>query len=148
MKLLENTDIVKKWYANDGNAVGKLKDLHRLHEPLAEHGPAFGYIIAKKNHIENAKKIFKNKDVDILEGHRVLGSLISSAFACHNFKTKIASEHAKTTSTLSQHAKTAPQNVYKAYTKGMQTKLSFLTRTTPDMEEYLQEPEKSNSKKI
>ena len=48
----------------------------------------------------------------------------------------------KTISKLSQHAKTATQNVYQAYTKGMQTKLSFLTRTSPDMEEYLQEPEK------
>ena len=148
VKLLENTDIVQKWYADDGNAVGKLEDLHRLHEALAEHGPAFGYhitkchIIAKKNHIENAKEIFKNKDVDVLEGHRVLGSVIGSTSACHDFKTKIVSEHAKTISQLSQHAKTAPQNVYQAYTKGMQTKFSFLTRTTPDMEEYLQEPEK------
>ena len=48
----------------------------------------------------------------------------------------------KTISKLSQHAKTATQNVYQAYTKGMQTKLSFLTRTSHDMEEYLQEPEK------
>ena len=48
----------------------------------------------------------------------------------------------ETISKLSQHAKTATQNVYQAYTKGMQTKLSFLTRTSPDMEEYLQEPEK------
>ena len=51
-------------------------------------------------------------------------------------------EESKTISKLSQHAKTATQNVYQAYTKGMQTKLSFLTRTSPDMEEYLQEPEK------
>ena len=131
VKLLENTDIVQKWYDDDGNAVGKLKDLHRLHEALAEHGPAFEYhitkchIIAKKNHIENAEEIFKNKYVDILEGHRVLGSVISSASACHDFKTKIVSEHAKAISKLSQHAKRAPQNVYQAYNKGMQTKLSF-----------------------
>ena len=70
VKLLENTDIVQKWYADDGNALGKLKDLHRLDEALAEHGPAFGYhmtkchIVAKKNHIENTKETFKNKDAD------------------------------------------------------------------------------------
>ena len=84
----------------------------------------------------------KNKEVDILEGHRVLVSVIGSASACHDLITKIVSEHAKTISKRSQHAKTAPQNVYQAYTKDMQTKLSFLTRTTPDMEEYLQELDK------
>ena len=76
-----------------------------------------------------------------MKGHRVLGSVIGSASACHDFKTKLVSDHAKTISKLAQHAKTAPQKVYQAYTRGMQTKLSFLTRTTPDMEEYLQEPE-------
>ena len=28
LKLLESTDMVQKWNADDGNAVGKLKDLH------------------------------------------------------------------------------------------------------------------------
>ena len=41
VELLENTDIVLKWYADDGNAVGKLRFLLRLHEALGEHGPAF-----------------------------------------------------------------------------------------------------------
>ena len=60
------------------------------------------------------------------------------AFVRRVFEMKRMSVNSK----LSQHAKTATQNVYQAYTKDMQTKLSFLTRTTPDMEEYLQEPEK------
>ena len=68
VKLLKNTDVVQKWYADDGNAVGKLKDLHRPHDALTEHCPGFGYhitkchIIAEKNHLENPKEIFKNKD--------------------------------------------------------------------------------------
>ena len=55
VKLLENTVVVQKWYADDGTAVGKLKDLHRLHDALTEHGPAFGYHITKCHLI--AKKI-------------------------------------------------------------------------------------------
>ena len=92
--------------------------------------------MTKKDHTEHPEEIFKNKDVDILEGHRLLGSVVHSASACHDIKTKIASEHAKTISKISQNAKTAPQTVYQSYIKGMQTKLSFSTRTTPDMEEY------------
>ena len=65
-----------------------------------------------------------------------------SASAYHDFKRKLVSEYAKTISKLPEHSETSPYNVYQPYTKGMQTKLSFLTRTTPDMEEYLQVPEK------
>ena len=89
-----------------------------LHEALAEHGPPFGYritkchIMTKKNHTEHPEETFKNKDVDILKGHRLLGSVVRSASACHDIKTKIASEHAKTISKLSQHAKKQPLRMY------------------------------------
>ena len=95
VKLLENTDVVQKWYADNGNAVGKMKDLHQIHDASTEHGPAFGYhitrckIIPKENHLENAKEIFKSNDVDIFEGHRVLGLVNGSASACYNFGTKV-----------------------------------------------------------
>ena len=123
VKLLEITDVVQKWYADDGNAVGKLKHLHRL--PMLQPNTAqrldttLCHIIAKKNQLENAKEIFKNEDVDILEGHRVLGSVIGSASACHDFKTKVVSEHAKTISKLAQHALNSPSecisSVYQRY---------------------------------
>ena len=104
----------------------------RLHEALAEHGSAFGYlltkchIIAKKNHLENTKEISKNKDVDFLEGHPVLGSVIGSASACHDFKNRArARKNHFETHSMSKR----PQNVLQAYTKGLQTELSFLTNS-------------------
>ena len=61
VKKLVNTDIVQKMYVDDGNAVGKLIDLHQLHEALAEDVPVVGYHItqchtlAENNHLENTK---------------------------------------------------------------------------------------------
>ena len=81
---------------------GSIGQEHNLQKKTSsKHGPAFEYhitkchIIANKNPIENATEIFQHKDFNILEGHRVPGSIIGSASACHNPKTKIASERAK-----------------------------------------------------
>ena len=43
MRILEDTEITQKWYADDGT-VGKLDALYRLYKKL-QHGPAFGYHI-------------------------------------------------------------------------------------------------------
>ena len=50
------------------------------------------YYGEKESH-RKCQEIFKNKDVDILEGLRVLGSAIVSASACHDFKRKVVLEH-------------------------------------------------------
>ena len=114
VKILEDPKTVQKWYADDGNAVGKLTDLLSTHEKLAKHGPAFGYhitkchIIVKPTFMEKAKEMFKGKDVDIVDGNRVLGSVVGSATACDDFKSKVISDHSKTILKLAEHAKILP----------------------------------------
>ena len=82
-EFVQNTD--------DGNVTGSLKDLKAVHEQLKKHGPAFGYtltkcnIIAKTENMKQAQSLF-NKDVEIVDGHRVLGSVIGSEVACDNFR--------------------------------------------------------------
>ena len=44
---------------------------------------------------------------------------------------------------LADIAKTNPQNAYACYTKGVQSKLTFLSRTTPNMKDALVETEKA-----
>ena len=41
------------------------------------------------------------------------------------------------------HANVSPQNVYKPFTSSIQDKLTFLARTTPNIEDLLRECEKS-----
>ena len=71
---------------------GSLKDLKAVHEQLKKHGLAFGYtltecnIIAKTENMKQAQSLFNKKDVEIVDGHRVLGSVIGSEAACDKFR--------------------------------------------------------------
>ena len=48
------------------------------------------------------------------------------------FKNEKLEKNSKLVQKLAAHANKSPQNVYHAFTKGVQNKLSFLSRTTPD----------------
>ena len=78
----------------------------------------------------------------------MLGSTIGSKAACDEFREKVTTEYQHQVEKLSIHARKSPQNVYHAFTQGIQNKLSFLSRTTPDMGPFLQETEKTISEKL
>ena len=134
--LIQKTNITQKWYADDGKITGSLKDLKAVHEQLKKHGPAFGYtltkcnIIAKTEHIKQAQSLF-NKDVKIVDRHRVLGSVIGSDAACDKFRSHKQSEYNQIVEKLSKHAKVSPQNKFHCFTKGLHNEVTFLSRTTP-----------------
>ena len=44
---VRHENITHKWYADDGNAVGKLEDLAAVFQRLKTHGPSFGYHLTK-----------------------------------------------------------------------------------------------------
>ena len=146
--LIQKTNITQKWYADDGNVTGSLKDLKAVHEQLKKHGPAFGYtltkcnIITKTENMKQAQSLFNKEDVEIVDGHRVLGSVIGSEAACDTFRSQKQSEYNQIVEKLSKHAKVSPQNVFHCYTKGLQNKVTFLSRTTPNFIGNLEETER------
>ena len=148
MKKVAQPNTCQKWYADDGNAVGDLATLRRLYDDLKIHGPGYGYhltkchLIVRKNKIETAQEIFAGQNIDLLDGHRVLGSIIGSDTACASFMVDKANENVKLIKKLADHSKVSPQSVYKAYTQGVQHKITFITRTTPDSHILLHETEK------
>ena len=80
-------------------------------------------------------------DIYTVEGSRVLGSVIGSAKSCSDFKDKKTENFIKLVEKLLGLTKIFPHNVYHAYTRGVQTKLSFLSRTTPDFQPALEKTE-------
>ena len=64
------------------------------------------------------------------KGARVLYSVLGSETECKTFLETQLEEHKKILKKLGKIAKTSPQKV--CYTKGVQEKLSFLARTTPN----------------
>ena len=61
---------------------------------------------------------------------RVLGSAIGTPSACAKYIKSEIEKTATLNEKLSKIAKTSPKNAYSCYTKGVQNKVSFLTRTT------------------
>ena len=142
IKLIDNENLCQKWFADDGNAVSKLDQLRIVLENVIKHGKHFGYhakpskckLIVKNGLEEKAKKVFKGLNVEIVGGSRVLGSVIGSEEDCKQYLEKKTKEFEDLCNKLTNLAKHSPQNVYSCFTKGVQDKLSFLYRTTPDME--------------
>ena len=146
IKLLSVDDVTQKWYADDGNAVGKLSNLRTVLEKIVSLGKFFGYLvkaskcqlIVKDEKLGEAQKIFANTGITIKAGARVLGSVIGTESECKKFLEFQQNEQIKILKKLTKIAKTSPQNVYACYTKGVQEKLSFPARTTPNTMENLE----------
>ena len=68
----------------------------------------------------------------MIDGFRVLGSVIGTPSACDMYIESGIEKTATLTEKLSKIAKTSPKKAYSCYTNGVQNKLGFLTRTTPE----------------
>ena len=84
------------------------------------------------------KNVFKGEEVDIIDGSRVLGSVIGNRQYIEDQKQN----YLRILQKLAKHAKIAPQNVYKCLTNSVQHKIAFLSRTKPDTFDLLEEAEK------
>ena len=115
--MLEDQNMTHKWYADDGNVTGSIESVRIVLDKLYEHGGAFGYdvikyhLITKPEFAHKANKDFSGLDVDVFEGHRVLGSVIGSDESCNDFLKE---------KKLAKHSKVSPQNMYKSYTNRLQ----------------------------
>ena len=90
IKLLSVDDVTQKWYADDGNAVGKLSNLRTVLNKIVSMGKFFGYHVKaskfqltfKDEKLGEAQKIFANTGITIKAGARVLGSVIGTESEC------------------------------------------------------------------
>ena len=91
INMLEDQNLTHKLYADDGYVAGSLESLRIVPDKLYEHGVAFGYnvikchINTKPEFVKKANEVFLGLDVDVIEGNRVLVSVISSDESCNVF---------------------------------------------------------------
>ena len=81
--------------------------------------------------------------MEIVDGSRVLGNVISSENAEKKFVERSLKQKKSLLQKPAAHANASPQNVYKSFTSSVQHKLTFLARTTPNIEDLLGECKKS-----
>ena len=123
INFVSTSNRVQKWYVDDGNAVGKIDDLVETLKQPKTPGPFFGYVtkrhlITKSEYIPIAIEKFKDLDVEVVAGHRVLGSVIGSNDSCEKFLHEKSKEHNELLGKFAKHARISPQNVYKCPTQG------------------------------
>ena len=94
--------------------------------------PSKCQLIVKEKWRDSAINVFEGTSFTMVDVIRVLGSVIGTPSACDKFTESEIENTATLTEKLSKIAKTSPQNGYSCYTNGVQSKLSFLTRTTPE----------------
>ena len=100
-----------------GNAVRSLDNLNKLCDSLKEHGPAFGFhptkchIITKEHLFEKAQQIFVHDEVEIVDGCRVLGSVIGSDSAEKKFVERSPKQQKSLLKKLAVQVNVSPQNV-------------------------------------
>ena len=99
-------------------------------------------LIIKPGGERQASNVFAGTNVEITQGARVLGPIIGSSEASKNFLKDAETKYTKSLDRLGQFALTSPQNAYACLTKGVQQKLSFLSRTTPSMDGVLDKVER------
>ena len=98
-------------------------------------------IIAKSEHMKQAQSLFNKEDVEIVDRHVSSGRSKDQTLR-DKFRSHKQSEYNQIVEKLSKHAKVSPQNVFHCFSKGLQNKVTFLSRTTPNFIGNLEETER------
>jgi len=140
-------DVSQIWYADDASAASTINKLYQWWTQLTSLGPKFGYfanavktwLVTKEEHISTATVLFANTSVQVTSGGRpYLGTAIGShEFLISHVQEKVEkwSEELHNLATI---AMTQPHAAHAAFTHGLSSKWSYLTRTTRDIGPLLQ----------
>ena len=139
----ENTQV---WYADDAAAAGKISSLREWWDKLSTTGPMFGYfpnaskswLVTKHTSLSDANAAFAGTGVNITpHGRPYLGTAIgTSDYVSSHVKTKVQ-EWSSYIQQLALIAKSQPHASFSAFTHGLSSKWTYISRTTPDINDLL-----------
>jgi hypothetical protein len=143
IRSLEDEETKQVWFADDATAGGGLTGLRRWWDRIIERGPAYGYypnpsktcLVVKKESAEMAKEVFKGTGISITEeGKRHLGAAIGTQSFVESYVQQKVSEWVKAVERLSIIAQTQPQAAYAAFTHGLVSKWTYISRTITNID--------------
>ena len=114
----------------------------KLHFLLFGYNVIKCHLITKEDFVNDAKNVLKGEEFDIFGRSRVLRFVIENLDSRRQYIKNQKQNYLSMLQKVAEHAKFAPQNVYKRLTESMQHKLTFLSRTTPDTFDLLKQAEK------
>ena len=146
-KLKSNALGVKQvWYADDATGAGTCDNLRMWWDGLQVHGACYGYhpnaskthLVVKAEHIERARELFADTEINITaEGKRHLGAVVGSRSYTEEYVAGKVEKWSEEIKKLAHIAQTQPHAAYSAYTHGLSSRWSFLSRTIPDIADLL-----------
>lgn len=134
------------WYADDATGAGTCEHLMQWWDSISLLGPKYGYfpkssktfLVVKPDFEEKAKLVFEGTNVNITSrGHRHLGAVIGSTEYREEFVNEKIKGWCDEIRSLAEIAETDPHSAYSAFTHGMVSRWSFLTRTIPDISDLM-----------
>jgi hypothetical protein len=145
------TDWTQAWYADDGQAVARLKELREWWDLLVEKGPKYGYypkavktlLVVKEGLEKEAEEIFEGTGVKILSGggSRDLGAAIGSAAFKKKYVGDKVSEWTAQVLCLAGVAKVQPHAAHALLIHGLRHRWTFLQRCMGQVDGVFQELE-------
>ena len=126
LKVKENR--LQTWYADDSTCIGNIKEVRSWYDQLAEQGPAYGYfpepkkscLIVTPQFEDEARIVFGDLGVQIVNGHRFLGGVIGDCIIADDFVRKKVAMWVDCVVKLSKAATKSPQAAYTALSKSLQ----------------------------
>ena len=95
--------------------------------------------MVKADHFEKARELFEGTGINVTtEGKRHLGAAIGSRSYTVEYVNGKVRKWSEEIIQLANIAKTQPHAAYCAYTHGLSSRWTFLSRTIPDIAELLQ----------
>ena len=140
-------DVSQVWYADDASGSGRVLSLRKWWDKISTLGPKFGYftnsaktwLITKKDHYQAAKEAFADTSVQVTcEGRPYLGVPLGTEEYCQSFVVDKVKQWTKELEQLSSIATSQPHAAYAAFTHGLTSKWSYISRTTPNISSSLQ----------
>ena len=110
-------------------------------------GPAYGYhpnssktyLIVKEEHESKAKELFADTDVHItINGKRHLGAAIGVKSFSEEYVSRKVGEWVNEIKSLSTISLTQPHAAYAAFTHGLSSHWTYISRTIPEIQDLLQ----------
>ena len=132
---------------DDASATGGVTQLRNWWRSLCDIGPSFGYypnpsktwLVVKDGSHAAAAAAFGDTEVKLTtDGRPYLGSPIGTSEFMTSFITNKVEGWSEELELLATYGVTQPHAAYSAFTHGLASKWSYLSRTTPDISELLQ----------
>ena len=146
-KLRNNSPDVKQvWFADDATSAGTCESLRQWWDQIEHLGPTFGYhpnstktyLIVKEEHENKAKALFADTDVHITtNGKRHLGAALGANTFTEEYVSGKVKEWVNEIMRLSVIASTQPHAAYAAFTHGLSSHWTYISRTIPNIQDLL-----------